>query len=57
MKNRDSVLNYYMVKQVYKDLIRDKESKGEDTSLLRSRLSKINSKKWDAILDKQKSPS
>ena len=57
MKNRDSVLNYYMVKQVYKDLIKDKESKGEDASVLRNRLDDINRKKWDKILDKQKSPS
>ena len=57
MRNRDSVLNYYMVKQVYKDLIRAMERKGEDASVLRDRLDEINRKKWDKILDKQKSPS
>ena len=57
MRNRDSVLNYYMVKQVYKDLIRAKERKGEDASVLRDRLDELNRKKWDKILDKQKSPS
>jgi len=57
VRNRDSVLNYYMVKQVYKDLIRAKERKGEDASVLRDRLDEINRKKWDKILDKQKSPS
>ena len=57
MRNRDSVLNYYMVKQVYKDLIWAKERKGEDASVLRDRLDEINRKKWDKILDKQKSPS
>ena len=50
MKNRAKVLDYYLVKQVYKDLIKDKESKGEDASVLRHRLEAINRKKWDRIL-------
>tara|TARA_R100001530_G_scaffold103220_2_gene71824 strand:- start:67 stop:237 length:171 start_codon:yes stop_codon:yes gene_type:complete len=56
MVNRDKVHAYYMVKQVYKDLIRAKESKGEDASVLRDRLTEINNEKWNRILE-QKSPS